>query len=89
MQLKHEAMTDENLFYCFVNFEPEFPTVHVMPAAVVAKVIKTAHQIWLDTPGKNGKPHKDTDMRRVSPVSPGTTPGWMDEYLENWELLAD
>jgi hypothetical protein len=36
MSEKHETVTDHRIFYCFVNFEPENPTVHVVPAAVVA-----------------------------------------------------
>ena len=85
---KHEMMTDENLFYCFVDFQPDQPTVHVVPAHVVAKVIKESHQMWLAAPGKNGKPHNDTNMRRIGPKAFGFPEGWFDEYLENWELLA-
>jgi hypothetical protein len=49
--------------------------------------VSTAHEIWLKTPGKNGKPHNDTDMRRIGPKIPGKIDGWMDEYLERWDLL--
>lgn len=87
MQIKHENMTDENLFYCFVDFEPEFPTVHVIPARVVADVIEKDHKIWLETPGRNGQAHNDTPMRRVKPKSLGYGPDWMGEYLEAWNLL--
>jgi hypothetical protein len=87
MGVKHETMTDKNLFYCFVDFEPANPTVHVIPSKVVAKAIKTDHQIWLDTPGKNGKAHNPMDLRKLRPKMDGQKPGWMDEYLENWDLL--
>lgn len=87
MDVKHETMTDKNLFYCFVDFQPKYPTVHVIPSKVVAKALKTDHQIWLDTPGKNGKPHNPMKLRKLRPKMEGQKPGWMDEYLENWDLL--
>jgi hypothetical protein len=87
MQIKHETVTDEDLFYCFVDFEPEQPSVHVIPAHIVADVISKDHQIWLNTPGKNGQMHKDTTMRRVIPKSLDRGLGWMDQYLEAWHLV--
>ena len=87
MDVKHESITDKNLFYCFVDFQPKYPTVHVIPSKVVAKALKTDHQIWLDTPGKNGKPHNPMKLRKLRPKMEGQKPGWMDEYLENWDLL--
>jgi hypothetical protein len=87
MGVKHESILDDDVFYAFVDFQPEHPTVHLMPAKVVAEAVATAHQIWLETPGKNGKAHNSTDMRRIGPKIPGKTEGWMDEYLERWDLL--
>lgn len=84
---KHESQPDEDLFYCFVDFEPQSPTVHVIPAKVVAETLKTDHQIWLDTPGKNGQAHNPTAFRRLRPNPNGKELGWMDEFLENWEQL--
>lgn len=85
---KHESQLDEDLFYCFVDFEPQSPTVHVIPAKVVAETLKIDHQIWLDTPGRNGQSHNPTAFRRLRPNSNGKDSGWMDEFLENWGQLA-
>lgn len=91
MGVKHEDMNDSNLFYCFVDLGQEHPSVYVIPARVVAKVIKTGYQNWLRTPGKRGQKHNDTDMRQISntPGLPNELEqhGWMDKYLEKWELL--
>ncbi len=87
MSLKHEEVRDDDLFYAFVDFQPENPTVHILPSRVVAESISAAHKIWLATPGKNGKAHNPTDMRRLGPKIPGKSPGWLDEYLERWDLL--
>lgn len=89
MSEKHETQTEDDLYFCFVNFEPSSPTVHVIPASVVAEVIKKDHEIWLDTPGKQGQAHNPSVMRRVKPKSSGQEDGWMDKYLENWSQISN
>ena len=85
MSEKHESITANDIFYCFVNFEPEHPVVHVVPSAIVAKAVRVDHQTWLDTPGKDGQAHNPTKMRRIRPAMRGMPELWMDTYLEAWE----
>ena len=85
MSEKHETVVDSDIFYCFVNFELEHPIVHVIPAAVVAEAVRVDHQTWLDTPGRNGRPHKPNKMRRIRPGQLGMPENWMDRYLEAWD----
>ena len=91
MNIKHESITDSDLFYCFVNLGEDNPQVYVIPAKVVAKVIKKGHETWLKTPGSKGQKHNDTEMRRIKndygSNFKSIKPGWMDKYLEAWELL--
>jgi hypothetical protein len=91
MKAKHETLTSPQLWYVFVDMEPESPVCYIIPSSVVAKVVYLSHSIWLATPGKNGRPHGHTDMRRVRPKYqfeiPGFSNGWMEKYKENWELL--
>jgi hypothetical protein len=89
MSEKHESQTEEDLYFCFVNFEPASPTVHVIPAAVVAEVVSKDHQIWLDTPGRQGQAHNSSPMRRIKPKSSGQEEGWMEKYLENWSQISE
>lgn len=84
MSEKHEKQFQSDLFFCFVDFEPDVPRVHVIPARTVATVVKLDHEMWLATPGKRGQAHNATPMRRIKPSSLGMPVGWMDEYLENW-----
>ena len=79
---KDEPNTDSNLFYCFVDLSGEHPSVYVIPAKLVAKRIKTGHQDWLKTPGRKGQKHNDSSMRAIE-----NRDGWMDKYLEKWDLL--
>jgi hypothetical protein len=85
---KHEQIVDDSIFYCFVNFEPANPTVHVIPSKVVACALSVDHQTWLATPGKQGQAHKPTKMRRLRPKMWGMNDGWMDEYFEAWDQFV-
>ena len=38
---------------------------YIIPSAVMAKNVKASHQKWLNTPGKNGRAHKDSKIRVV------------------------
>lgn len=91
MGVKHESMTEKDLFYCFVNLEQVNSSVYVIPAKLVAKVVSDSHAEWLRTPGAKGQRHNDTDMRRIlndyGPNFKSVKPGWMDKHLEAWELL--
>jgi hypothetical protein len=87
MSEKHETQVQEDLIFCFVDFERQSPSVHVIPARIVASVIKTDHEIWLSQPGRNGQAHNPNPMRRIRPASNGMEPAWLDEYLEAWNLI--
>lgn len=100
MSEKHGDIVSQHLFYCFVDMEAEsaLPITFVIPSTVVAAVLKESHQLWLDTPGKNGKAHNDNKMRRLLPdylrgrkleteVMQRIGVGWMEQYREKWELL--
>jgi hypothetical protein len=79
------------LFYCFVDLSIENPRIYVIPSNLVAKVVKDEHETWLKTPGKNNQRHNENDMRRIrndyNLEIKSAPSGWMDEYLENWDLI--
>ncbi len=91
MGVKHEAMSEKDLFYCFVNLDLLNPSVWVIPSKLVAKVVTDTHAEWLATPGQQGQKHNETDMRRImndfGKNFKSVKPGWMDKYLEAWDLL--
>ena len=88
MQEKHEVQTQSDLFFCFVDFQPDEPKVFVVPALVVAEAVKTDYQIWLAQPGKQGQPHNPTKLRRLKPAMNGQELGWLDQYEERWDLIS-
>lgn len=91
MKSKHEKLARPNLFYVFVDFEPEVPAAFVVPSAVVAAVVRESHASWLATPGRKGRTHKDGDLRRILPryKTPVTLArdGWLEPYKNNWAQL--
>jgi len=107
MKAKHENIVSDNLFYFFIDLpknigEPKAldgpPAIYILPSKIVATVIKTIHGIWLKTPGRKGRIHKDSTMRRLLPDYSKVlksdhsfikkhSAGWLDEYRENWKLI--
>ena len=105
MKPKHEVMIVEDLFYVFVDVgkKPSDPTIcYVLSSKVVANCIRLCHQVWLDTPGRGGRPHKNSNVRRllpdysfINPVSEAGKAiidqyrsGWLAHYRENWRILG-
>lgn len=99
MRPKHETIRGERLFYCLVDFgksPSSHPVVFVLPSAVVAKALSESHKHWLATPGKNGRPHRDNDVRRLLPdysriygnAGNPYPKGWLDRYRDGWRLLG-
>ena len=98
MKEKHEKIQSDRLLYCFVDFGrivDTRPVVHVLPSSLVAEVLAASHRKWLANLGKNGKPHKDGQMRRFLPdytrvFGPTDNPyplGWLNPYRDAWHLL--
>ena len=105
MKPKHETMVAGDLFYVFVDVgkHPSDSTVsYVLPSGEVAACIRDSHRVWLDTPGKGARRHKDSAMRRLLPdyshIKPNTEDGrgiinryragWLERYRENWSILG-
>lgn len=92
LKAKHEDIKDPDMFYCFVDLTDAHPIVYVVPAAKVAEAVTESHAKWLRTPGKKGQAHNETDMRRIrnnyGDDLTSAPDGWLDEYLEKWELIS-
>ena len=105
MSRKHESIISDKLFYVFVDIgkQPSTPIIsYILPSKVVADCIRSTHQVWLDTPGRGGKPHKEANMRMLFPDYTNIKPiteqwkavigqyrdGWLNPYRENWSILG-
>lgn len=105
MKPKHEEMTAQDLFYVFVDVgskPSDLTTCYILPSKIVADCIRNNHKAWLATPGRGGKPHNDSNVRRLLPDYSGINPvrpddiaivdqyraGWLDKYRDNWGVLG-
>ena len=105
MKPKHESATAPDLFYVFVDVgkQPSDPTIsYILPSEVVAECLRRCHKVWLETPGRRGQPHKDSNVRRLRPDYSSIKPiteegkaiigqyhsGWLEPYRENWGILG-
>jgi hypothetical protein len=81
MSKKAEADVAENLFYVFVCLVPHAAaTFYVAPRRVVATFTCESHQRWLDTPGRRGQAHRDSDMRKFNDPD--------HKYKDRWDLVG-
>jgi len=97
MGRKHEEIRGDRLFYVFVDLgipEGSAPHYFIIPADIVALVVKDMHAAWLRNPGRNGRERQDSDMRRIRPDYSSNftdeppderyTEGWMEQYRDAW-----
>ena len=61
---------------------------YIIPSAEMAKHVTASHQLWMSTPSKNEKQHKDSNVR-VVPLPPfKSNTGWsINEYRNRWDLI--
>ena len=60
MKAKHEGIRGASLFYVFLSFPADphrLPDAFVVPSAIVADALFTAHRAWLARPGRGGQLH--------------------------------
>jgi hypothetical protein len=62
----------------------------IIPSEDLAPNVTKAHKMWLSDPGKNGRIHKDSDMRNLH-LPPGESySGWkIDEYKNRWNIIEN
>jgi hypothetical protein len=72
--------SNEWIIFVALGQEGERPTFYLMPRNLVAGLIWVDHRRWLGKPGKDGRPHKDTDRRNIRDW-------YIEAYRERWDLL--
>ena len=82
LNVKAETYHSPSLFYVFVCLRglEELPEFFVAPSKTVADFAREYHQTWLSSPGRGGRRHKDTTMRKFIDED--------EEYLSRWDLLG-
>ena len=77
-----ETARADNHFFVFVNLNglTDKPSFHIVPSAIVAAYCRENHEAWLATPGRGGKPHGDSNVRKFADHE--------NKYLDRWDLLS-
>lgn len=91
---KAEKEYQDNFFWVLGGIrEPEDKgpnEFYVIPAAVISRETKAMHQRWLETPGKDGQPHKDTTVRTTFIRPAKNQYSWdISPYKNAWELIEE
>ncbi len=84
MTKKVEELKTSDLFYAFVRFSDihKLPDYWIVPSKIVAERIAFSHQKWLETPKRDGTPHKDSTIRKFYLVN-------HKNYPPNWETILE
>lgn len=78
---KNENLIGDDIFYIFVSLnELDTPEYHIVPSKIVANTIKESHNKWLETPGKKGQKHNNTNIRVFLDNE--------DLFFDKWDLLS-
>ena len=66
MMEKHEGLSDQNLYYCFVNIEKQTNIFRffIVPSSVVAEYVRVQHRFWLDHHPTLSDREKEIPMRQ-------------------------
>lgn len=79
---KADNFRARNLFYVFVTLNNGLaaPDYFVVPSEIVAKYTSADHKKWLATPGRGGKKHIDSPIRKFHDKE--------GKYLNQWKILG-
>lgn len=60
----------------------------IIPSKEISRNVSEAHKKWLNTPGKNGQTHNDSNVRTIALPPRNSFTGWdITEYRNNWALI--
>ena len=61
---------------------------YIIPSSVMAENVTAYHRRWLETEGRDGRPHKDSNFRIVSiPPSKSEIAWSVQGYKDRWDLI--
>jgi len=91
---KDEKNKETEFYYAFVTLKENKVSwdYFIVPAEIVSKSVREAHQKWLKTPGKKGQQHNDNTIRLFRSKPGKCCPSWftqelIDSFKNNIEIL--
>ena len=88
---KSETAIDECLFYAIVrlNMPDGVPEFWIVPSTIMMPLIKESYKIYLETPKRDGIPHKDTPIREFHLTQRDNFPDDWEEQLKGFKGNID
>lgn len=82
LKQKAEDYFADNLFYVFVNLNDnqQTPDYFIVPSRSVARFVKKSNEAWVKTPGRGGRKHIPSTMRKFADLK--------EAYLDAWDFLG-
>lgn len=84
--------SDRNFYYCFVDLSSKPEKVYVIPSKKVCEVLIEADKTWMAKPRKDGAKKSEHKRRMLKNEFildiKGAPNGWMNKYLEKWEVFS-
>ena len=63
---------------------------YIIPSPVMAENVTAYHRRWLETEGRNGRPHQDSNFRIVSIPPNKSEIAWnIEGYKDRWDLIEE
>lgn len=64
---------------------------YIIPSKDMSENVLKGHNIWLDSPGKKGQQHNDSNVRTiVLPPNISSVYGWdISQYRNRWDLIEE
>ena len=86
---KAENTYSENFFWIIVglaDLKEHHDMFYIISASEMSKNIRRIHKKWLETPGRNGKVHKDNSIRKVC-IGSKKHEYSIDCWENRWDLI--
>lgn len=62
---------------------------YIIPSSVISNIVRESHQMWMDTPGKKGQAHNESNVRAIA-VPPSSMPYTLQsikDFAGRWDLI--
>lgn len=92
--MKAEKYFGDNFFWVLAGIPlPESDAdfvYYIIPSRIMSQKIREGHQIWLNSPGLNGRKHNDTTMRTILLPPQIHVGNWdLSAYHNRWDLIEE
>ena len=91
---KAEKNYGENFIWILAGIpEPESDKdfeYYIVPSSLISENVKKEFDVWMNTPGKKGQSHNDSNVRVIKLPPYNTNSSWkIDQFKNQWSIIED